>query len=93
MNGDDTTTGRRKGPSSRWGILTLALLLAGSTGVSLLSLKWRSTLRVQHIAVEGANAVSAKDIAAMTKIPCGGTSILPSMSSYWVHGALVPAAV
>ena len=68
MNGEENIKSKRKGPSSRWGILALALLLACGTALSILSLKWRSTLRIQHIVVDGANALSVKDIVAMTKI-------------------------
>lgn len=53
---------------SGWGVALMVALLIGATAVFVLAMKWRATLKVQRVVVEGVSTLSAKEIAALTNV-------------------------
>lgn len=52
----------------RWGVWLLIPLLVGCIVLSVLAFKWRSTLTIQRVVVEGSRVLTAQQIFSLAKI-------------------------
>jgi cell division septal protein FtsQ len=71
----------RKGAINRGGLLLLASLMVVMIALLIVSIEWRSSLKVQRFVFEGARTVSAKELCALAKVPQSASMFAVDLSA------------
>ena len=69
MEEEQLSTTSRRPSGSRGGILIMVVLAAIMISMFVVAIKWRTSLKVERIVIEGAQNVPAKEIFALTQVP------------------------
>ena len=69
MEEEQSLTTNRRLSGSRGGILIMVALTVIMISMFVVAIKWRTSLRVERIVIEGAQNIPAKEVLALTQVP------------------------